>query len=181
MFGNQVGNGNTRRGSSCWAGLKKFALFSAHTQFLLLQLQLLLLLATLAFILHHIMSTVRFDLAAFPTKQTIKMLTNILVKITRTNDRLCSTTAESDKDQSNQHSPLYTCFHARSIPTIDIHSYLSRILKYTPCANEVRFVSLSRPVCGSLIVDLRLSVARFICSVTLTIIPIGVSQSPCIF
>lgn len=86
--------------------------------------------------LHNIMSTARFDLAAFPTSETIKMLTNILVKITRTNDRLCST-AESDKDRPNAHSPLYTCFHARSIPTIDIHSYLSRILKYTPCANEV--------------------------------------------
>ncbi|KAI8580092.1 hypothetical protein K450DRAFT_239349 [Umbelopsis ramanniana AG] len=86
------------------------------------------------------MAAVHFDLAAFPTTETIKMLTNILVKITRTNDRLCKTTSpDLDKDRPN--GPIYTCFHARSIPTIDIHSYLSRILKYTPCANEV-FLSL---------------------------------------
>lgn len=88
------------------------------------------------------MAAVHFDLAAFPTTETIKMLTNILVKITRTNDRLCNTTSSPDleKDRPNPHAPIYTCFHARSIPTIDIHSYLSRILKYTPCANEVCFV-----------------------------------------
>ncbi|KAI9288653.1 cyclin-domain-containing protein [Umbelopsis sp. AD052] len=88
------------------------------------------------------MAAVHFDLAAFPTTETIKMLTNILVKITRTNDRLCNTSSpDLDKDRPNGHAPIYTCFHARSIPTIDIHSYLSRILKYTPCANEV-FLSL---------------------------------------
>lgn len=35
----------------------------------------------------------------------------------------------------------YTRFHARSIPSIDIFSYLSRIFKYCPCANEC-FLSL---------------------------------------
>ncbi|KAH8548821.1 cyclin-domain-containing protein [Umbelopsis sp. PMI_123] len=88
------------------------------------------------------MAAAHFDLAAFPTTETIKMLTNILVKITRTNDRLCNTiVTDLEKDRPNAHAPIYTCFHARSIPTIDIHSYLSRILKYTPCANEV-FLSL---------------------------------------
>jgi hypothetical protein len=38
-------------------------------------------------------------------------------------------------------STNYTLFHARSIPSIDIYSYLSRILKYCPCANEC-FLSL---------------------------------------
>ena len=32
-------------------------------------------------------------------------------------------------------------FHARSVPSIDIHSYLSRILKYCPTTNEC-FLSL---------------------------------------
>ncbi|KAI9317932.1 cyclin-domain-containing protein, partial [Dichotomocladium elegans] len=35
----------------------------------------------------------------------------------------------------------YTRFHARSIPTIDIYSYLVRIHKYCPAANEC-FLSL---------------------------------------
>jgi hypothetical protein len=33
-------------------------------------------------------------------------------------------------------SNIYTCFHARSIPSISIQAYLIRILKYCPCANE---------------------------------------------
>ncbi|KAJ2961641.1 hypothetical protein NQZ79_g3110 [Umbelopsis isabellina] len=86
------------------------------------------------------MSDAHFDLASFPAAETIKMLTKILVKITRTNDRLCST-SDGDMSRPHEQSTMYTCFHARSIPTIDIHSYLSRILKYTPCSNEV-FLSL---------------------------------------
>jgi hypothetical protein len=134
MFGNQDDNGNTQAGLklvsnfyfSFFFGL---ALVSAHP-------------SSTPFLQTTIMAAVHFDLAAFPTTETIKMLTNILVKITRTNDRLCNTTSSPDleKDRPNPHAPIYTCFHARSIPTIDIHSYLSRILKYTPCANEVCFV-----------------------------------------
>ncbi|KAI9263114.1 cyclin-domain-containing protein [Phascolomyces articulosus] len=63
----------------------------------------------------------RFDLARHPTKDTIKMLTSLLEKVTRANDRM---------------HPAASTFHARSIPTIGIHAYLSRILKYCPCANE---------------------------------------------
>lgn len=83
------------------------------------------------------MSDAHFDLASFPAAETIKMLTKILVKITRTNDRLCSASDEDVSRRPHEQSAMYTCFHARSIPTIDIHSYLSRILKYTPCSNEV--------------------------------------------
>lgn len=43
--------------------------------------------------------------------------------------------------KSGSGSTNYTLFHARSIPSIDIYSYLSRILKYCPCANEC-FLSL---------------------------------------
>ncbi|KAI8329867.1 cyclin-domain-containing protein [Chlamydoabsidia padenii] len=62
-----------------------------------------------------------YDLKHHPVKSTITMLTGLLTKITTTNDRLLPTTT--------------TCFHARAIPSIDIESYLLRILKYCPCPN----------------------------------------------
>ncbi|KAI9487452.1 MAG: cyclin-domain-containing protein [Benjaminiella poitrasii] len=73
-----------------------------------------------------------FDLANFPVTETIKMLTCLLEKITKANDSII---------QQHSLSSSYTCFHARSIPSIDIHSYLTRILKYCPCTNEC-FLSL---------------------------------------
>jgi hypothetical protein len=75
----------------------------------------------------------RFDLAHFPVTETIKMLTCLLEKIIRANDSLLVS--------QHQLSNNYICFHARSIPSIDIHSYLTRIVKYCPCANEC-FLSL---------------------------------------
>nr|XP_051435199.1 cyclin-domain-containing protein [Gilbertella persicaria]KAI8080142.1 cyclin-domain-containing protein [Gilbertella persicaria] len=70
-----------------------------------------------------------FDLATFPVKETIKLLTALLEKITQTNDQLHL--------ELGSHQPsTYTCFHARSIPSISIHAYFTRILKYCPCANE---------------------------------------------
>ncbi|KAI9316460.1 cyclin PHO80-like protein, partial [Dichotomocladium elegans] len=88
------------------------------------------------------------DLARHPTKDTIKMLTSLLEKVTMANDRHNLTTPASahhngsgdpprhGRSRSLSHSSPYTCFHARSIPSISIHAYLSRILKYCPCANE---------------------------------------------
>ncbi|ORX63072.1 cyclin-domain-containing protein [Hesseltinella vesiculosa] len=73
----------------------------------------------------------RFDLVHHPVKETIAMLTGLLEKITKTNDRI---------QRSHPPSSL-TCFHARAIPSIDIGAYLLRILKYCPCANEC-FLSL---------------------------------------
>lgn len=70
-----------------------------------------------------------FDLATFPVTETIAMVTCLLEKITKANDKL----------HPSKHS--ITCFHARSVPSIDIQSYLNRILKYCPCANEC-FLSL---------------------------------------
>ncbi|KAF1797087.1 cyclin [Mucor lusitanicus] len=74
-------------------------------------------------------SSPKFDLASFPVTETISMLTCLLKKITAANDSI-------QQKQSN-----YTCFHARSLPSIDIDAYLLRILKYCPCANEC-FLSL---------------------------------------
>ena len=74
-------------------------------------------------------SSPKFDLASFPVTETINMLTCLLQKITTANDSI-------QQKQTN-----YTCFHARSLPSIDINAYLLRILKYCPCANEC-FLSL---------------------------------------
>ncbi|KAI8985948.1 cyclin-domain-containing protein [Pilobolus umbonatus] len=75
------------------------------------------------------MSSKPFDLASHPTKDTIKILTFLLEKITSANDKRHSETGSLK-------IPSYTCFHARSIPSISIHAYFTRILKYCPCANE---------------------------------------------
>ncbi|KAI7893411.1 cyclin-domain-containing protein [Mucor mucedo] len=74
------------------------------------------------------MDATQFDLATYPVKDTIKILTALLEKITLTNDQHL----EANSFQSS----TYTCFHARSIPSISIHAYFTRILKYCPCANE---------------------------------------------
>lgn len=84
----------------------------------------------------------RFDIARHPTKDTIKMLASLLEKVTSANDRLHPAPAANGdpprhgRSRSLSHASPYTCFHARSIPSISIHAYLSRILKYCPCANE---------------------------------------------
>lgn len=78
------------------------------------------------------MDSSNFNLATHPVKDTIKLLTTLLEKITHNNDQL-----HYEKNGSQQQkSSAYTCFHARSIPSISIHAYFTRILKYCPCANE---------------------------------------------
>lgn len=84
----------------------------------------------------------RFDIARHPTKDTIRMLASLLEKVTSANDRLHPAPAVNGdpprhgRSRSLSHASPYTCFHARCIPSISIHAYLSRILKYCPCANE---------------------------------------------
>ncbi|CDS04069.1 hypothetical protein LRAMOSA07024 [Lichtheimia ramosa] len=84
----------------------------------------------------------RFDIARHPTKDTIRMLASLLEKVASANDRLHPAPAVNGdpprhgRSRSLSHASPYTCFHARSIPSISIHAYLSRILKYCPCANE---------------------------------------------
>lgn len=84
--------------------------------------------------------TSSFDLVHHPIKETITMITGLLEKITKTNDRLHSSTIDIN-DHSNKSTGKLTSFHARTIPSIDIESYLLRILKYCPCTNEC-FLSL---------------------------------------
>ncbi|PKC08702.1 cyclin-related 2, partial [Rhizophagus irregularis] len=85
------------------------------------------------------------DLANFPVTDTLKMLASLLEKITSANDQLKSHninhTETSPSTVSVASTPSFTRFHARSVPSIDIHSYLSRILKYCPTTNEC-FLSL---------------------------------------
>ncbi|SAM08749.1 hypothetical protein [Absidia glauca] len=65
--------------------------------------------------------------------------TSTTTTTTTTSTVVNGNTNENVKNGSG--STNYTLFHARSIPSIDIYSYLSRILKYCPCANEC-FLSL---------------------------------------
>ncbi|KAL1921928.1 uncharacterized protein VTP21DRAFT_10570 [Calcarisporiella thermophila] len=83
------------------------------------------------------------DLAEFPTHDLIYILADYLTRITRSNDQRNqnSGSGRGSTGSSEWLHPAYTRFHARSVPAIDIHSYLARILKYCPCPNEC-FLSL---------------------------------------
>ncbi|KAL9536948.1 hypothetical protein MBANPS3_012224 [Mucor bainieri] len=105
------------------------------------------------------MLPITFDLAKYPTVDTIRLLASLLERMTLANDLLnkqqppipppqtSQTSSQQQQQQQRRASlqpaqtPAYTRFHARLVPSIDIYSYLSRILKYCPCANEC-FLSL---------------------------------------
>lgn len=96
------------------------------------------------------MLPITFDLAKYPTVDTIRLLASLLERMTIANDLLNKQQqqqpqqqrrASLQQQQQQQQTPAYTRFHARLVPSIDIYSYLSRILKYCPCANEC-FLSL---------------------------------------
>ncbi|KAJ8653172.1 hypothetical protein O0I10_011221 [Lichtheimia ornata] len=103
-----------------------------------------------------------FDIARYPTIETIRLLASLLERMCVANDQLSRvvSTSRNSKDLGRRASsaslvaassqadatPLTdithcTRFHARTLPNIDIFSYLSRILKYCPCSNEC-FLSL---------------------------------------
>ncbi|GAA5804552.1 hypothetical protein HPULCUR_010052 [Helicostylum pulchrum] len=93
------------------------------------------------------MNHVKYDLSGHATKDTIKMLTFLLEKVIKSNDSVGTPTGERRKSISH----AFTCFQARSIPSISIYAYLTRILKYCPCSNEcflailVYFDRMSKP------------------------------------
>lgn len=68
------------------------------------------------------LSSDAFDLGSFPVEKTIQIVAKYIEKLTSHNDTL--------------RSPSRTQFHAQSIPSIDISSYLTRIQKYCPATNE---------------------------------------------
>ena len=98
-----------------------------------------------------------FDLSKYPTVDTIRLLASLLERMTAANDQINrATSARKDNVRRASSASLlgsssgtppppaadtYTRFHAKSIPSIDVYSYLSRIFKYCPCANEC-FLSL---------------------------------------
>lgn len=90
-----------------------------------------------------------YDLSGHPTKDTIKMLTFLLEKVIKTNDSLILQQHGERRKSISSHA--FTCFQARSIPSISIYAYLTRILKYCPCSNEcflailVYFDRMSKP------------------------------------
>ncbi|SAM07966.1 hypothetical protein [Absidia glauca] len=85
-----------------------------------------------------------YDLASHPAKDTIRLISFLLEKVISVNDTIFSTCNDISPDLTVSLASLdrssfrntYTCFHARSIPTISIQAYLIRILKYCPCTNE---------------------------------------------
>lgn len=90
------------------------------------------------------MLPITFDLAKYPTVDTIRLLASLLERMTIANDLLNKSqqlTSQRRASLQQASPPAYTRFHARLVPSIDIYSYLSRILKYCPCANEC-FLSL---------------------------------------
>lgn len=101
----------------------------------------------------------KFDIATYPTLDTIRLLSSLLERMCLANDQLnravntrkdmgrrassaslVGTRSTMDSSTTSSATPP-TRFHARALPTIDIFSYLSRILRYCPCSNEC-FLSL---------------------------------------
>ncbi|KAF9287397.1 hypothetical protein BGZ68_001899 [Mortierella alpina] len=86
------------------------------------------------------------DLSVHPVTSTLKMLASLLERITTANDKIKQALPEPESPlvmtpAQHQIHTSFTRFHARSIPSISINAYLTRILKYCPCANEC-FLSL---------------------------------------
>ncbi|KAI9095613.1 cyclin-domain-containing protein, partial [Phlyctochytrium arcticum] len=71
----------------------------------------------------------KFDLLNTPVLETVRLVSSYLGRIT----------AASDSIPDRQH---LTRFHARTIPSIDVLGYTSRILKYAPCGNECFLAAL---------------------------------------
>ncbi|KAL1921388.1 uncharacterized protein VTP21DRAFT_11104 [Calcarisporiella thermophila] len=63
-----------------------------------------------------------FDLATFPVSSTVKLVSSLLECILKANNSLSPTSI--------------THFHSRAIPSISVHAYLARILKFAPFPNE---------------------------------------------
>ncbi|CAO3644088.1 unnamed protein product [Cunninghamella blakesleeana] len=83
----------------------------------------------------------KFDLSQHATSSTIKMMACLLDRIIFANDRLIKEkyarySNEHFKKANNKLTP-YLPFRAQSLPSINIETYLERIIKYCPCTSEV--------------------------------------------
>ncbi|KAJ2829806.1 cyclin-like protein interacting with PHO85 [Coemansia sp. 'formosensis'] len=79
-----------------------------------------------------------FNLATTPVLETVRLVSAYLDEVTG-----CSRALDLQAREPGVHErqTSLTLFHARSVPTIDLETYLSRIVKYCPCQSEV-FLSL---------------------------------------
>ncbi|KAJ3185809.1 hypothetical protein HDU85_001178 [Gaertneriomyces sp. JEL0708] len=64
-----------------------------------------------------------FDILDAPPAATARLISSHLARLSSRNDALPP-------------KQYLTRFHARTIPSIDVHGYVARILKYAPCGNE---------------------------------------------
>lgn len=87
--------------------------------------------------------TPSLDVANYKTADILLMLAGLLQKITARNDRLgmVGSTAAAGQVPHHTTTTIFLAFHARNIPSISIHNYLLRILRYCPTSNEI-FISL---------------------------------------
>ncbi|AAS51845.1 ADL075Wp [Eremothecium gossypii ATCC 10895] len=80
------------------------------------------------------------DIAQFPTDKLLEMLTGLLYKIIKSNDRLKPFDQEKH-DINNKYVAHVLSFRGKHIPTITLGDYFARIQKYCPITNDV-FLSL---------------------------------------
>lgn len=86
------------------------------------------------------------DIATFPTEKLLEMLTALLDKIIKSNDRLASSnpTLNQERELMNNNNVYLNSvlsFRGKHIPQISLQHYFQRIQKYCPTTNDV-FLSL---------------------------------------
>ncbi|CCC67906.1 hypothetical protein NCAS_0A13480 [Naumovozyma castellii] len=90
------------------------------------------------------------NIAEFPTNKLLEMLTALLDKIVKSNDKLnvSSSNSESIDDilrsednSNNAYVGSILAFRGKHVPQISLHQYFQRIQKYCPTTNDV-FLSL---------------------------------------
>ncbi|KAJ1733388.1 cyclin-like protein interacting with PHO85 [Coemansia biformis] len=75
-----------------------------------------------------------FTLATTPTQETVHCVAAYLDEATGCSRALA---LQNQEPGLHERQVSLTLFHARSVPTIDLDTYMSRILKYCPCESEV--------------------------------------------
>lgn len=91
-------------------------------------------------------SETRFDVSQMAVPDIIELVSALLTKITTTNDRNHENLhrnmpATDGSGNLPEQATSVLAFHGKNVPTITIHSYLSRIHRYCPTTYEV-FLSL---------------------------------------
>lgn len=86
------------------------------------------------------------DISTFPTDKLLEMLTALLDKIVKSNDRLASAnpTLNQERELTNSNNVYLNSvlsFRGKHIPQINLEHYFQRIQKYCPTTNDV-FLSL---------------------------------------